>query len=95
MKKLLILAISAVLVANVNAREVKRGDCVKCKQLFMVEKRAPISRLDPVRKGFKEIRFVEFRKGNLRRVELRKGDFRKGDFHAPAHRKGPKRNMRR
>lgn len=81
----MLLALGAILAANVSAREVKRvvvvhKSKVPCKEFRMREFRGPFARPD--------FRAVEMRRELP--MKFVKGDIRKGDF-----RKGPKRHHRR
>lgn len=70
MKKLILLAISAVMVANVSAREVKRsvwkGDRVRMERRFDNRKRCPMCG--------KALRFED-----IKRMQCYKSDFRRFD----------------
>ena len=97
MKKLLILALGALLVGNVSAREVKRvhhNDFRKGGEKVIVIKEA--QRCPCMDFRFMEAFKADFRKGEFMKRDLRKCEFCKEKakkFHK--FQKEPKRHMRR
>ena len=82
-KRWLVLAIGAMLVMNVSAREVKRfhgkGKPCMMEQRFVRCERCG-KRIDLSKEArFRECRKEEFRRGEFRREEFRREHFRKGE----------------
>ena len=96
-KKILVLALGALLAVNMSAREVKR---VNHKD-FRFRGGDKILVMEPAhRVRGKEIVMVKIRKGDFRDAKFRRGDFRRddlrrGDFRKAKFRKAPKRVVRR
>ena len=97
MKKILVLALGALLAANMSAREVKRVN----NKDFRFRGGDKILVMEPAHRFHgKEIRMMEIRRGEFRDARFCKGDFRRadfkrGDFRKAKFRKAPKRVIRR
>ena len=97
MKKILVLALGALLAANMSAREVKR---VIYKD-FRFRGGDKILVLEPARRVqgreilFREIRRDDLRKMGFQKCDFRRDDFRRGEFRKAKFRKAPKRVIRR
>lgn len=80
-KRLLVLALGAMLVMNASAREVRKCNACKGKPIRMEQGMVRCERCGKAIDLRKEARFREFdRKEAFRKGEFRKGEFRKGEF---------------
>ena len=79
-KRWLALAVGAMLVMNMSAREVRKCAACKGKPIRMEQKFVRCERCGKMIDLHKDARFMEFRKGEFRKGEFRKGEFRKGEF---------------
>ena len=84
-KRWLVLAVGAMLVMNVSAREVRKCAACKGKQIRMEQhfvRCARCGKMIDLRKDaqLREFRGRELKKEAFLREEFRKGDFRKGYF---------------
>lgn len=70
-KRLLVLAVGAMLVMNVSAREVRKGGAFRCKSVRSEQKMVRCERCGKMIDLRKEAKFRKFGK---------KGEFRKGEF---------------
>ena len=98
-KKIMLLALGAILAANVSAREAKRvvvlkcGTC-PCKELRMQDFRRPEFRDFRVMEICRDGKVIKFRKGEF--IDFRKGDFRGPQkIHHGSKAKAHKRQVRR
>ena len=87
-KRWLVLAVGAMLVMNVSAREVRKCGACKAKQFKMEQKMVRCDRCGKMIDLRKEARFREFRGRELRKEAFRKGDFRKAEFKKSHKRHG-------
>ena len=87
-KRWLVLAVGAMLVMNMSAREVRKCGACKGIQFSMEQKFVRCERCDKIIDLRKDPRFMEFRGAEFRRAEFRKGDFRRGEFRKGEFRKG-------
>lgn len=95
-KRWLVLAVGAMLVMNVSAREVRKCGVCKAKQFKMEQRMVRCDRCGKMIDLRKEARFREFgRKEAFRRGEFRRGDFRKGDFRGAEFKKHHRHHGRR
>ena len=100
-KRWLVLAVGAMLVMNVGAREVRKCGACKAKQFKMEQRMVRCDRCGKMIDLRKEARFREFERREafkreaFRREEFRRGDFRKGDFRKAEFKKSHKRHGRR
>ena len=95
-KRWLVLAVGAMLVMNVSAREVRKCGACKAKQFKMEQQFVRCARCGKMIDLRKEARFREFeRREAFRREEFRRGDFRKGDFRKAEFKKNHRRHGRR
>ena len=80
-KRLLVLALGAMLVMNVSAREAKRGGAFRGKSVRSEQRMVRCDRCGKMIDLRKEAQFREFeRRKALKREAIRKEDFRKGEF---------------
>jgi len=89
-KRWLVLAVGAMLVMNVSAREVRKCGACKAKQFKMEQRMVRCDRCGKMIDLRKEAKFQEFRKG-----EFRKGDFKRGDFRGQEFKKHHRHHGRR
>ena len=75
-RRLLVLAVGALLVMNVSAREVKKGGAFRGKSVRSEQKMVRCEQCGKMIDLRKEARF---RKGDFKKGEFRKGEFRKGE----------------
>ena len=90
-KRWLVLAVGAMLVMNVSAREVRKCGACKAKQFKMEQKMVRCDRCGKMIDLRKEARFREFG----RREAFRRGEFQKGDFRGAEFKKNHRRHGRR
>ena len=83
-KRLLVLAVGAMLVMNVSAREAKKGGAFRGKPIRMEQKMVRCERCGKMIDLRKDARFHEFEK----REAFRREEFRRGEFRKEAFRKG-------
>ena len=86
-KRWLVLAVGAMLVMNMSAREVRKGGACKGKQFRMEQKFVRCERCGKMIELRKDPRFMAMRGPEFRRAEFRKGDFRREAFRKEAFRK--------
>lgn len=80
-KRLLVLAVGALLVMNVSAREVKKGGAFRGKSVRSEQKMVRCERCGKMIDLRKEAKFRKFgKKEAFRKEAFRKGDFKKGEF---------------
>ncbi len=89
-KRWLALAVGAMLVMNMSAREVRKCAACKGKPIRMEQKFVRCERCGKMIDLRKEAKFQEFRKG-----EFRKGDFKRGDFRRQEFKKHHRHHGRR
>ncbi len=77
-KRLLVLAVGAMLVMNVSAREVKKGGAFRGKSVRSEQKMVRCERCGKMIDLRKE---AKFRKGDFKKGEFRKGEFKKRHRH--------------
>ena len=77
-KRWLVLAVGAMLVMNVSAREVRKCGACKAKQFKMEQKMVRCDRCGKMIDQRKEAKFQEFRKGDFRGAEFKKNHRRHG-----------------
>ena len=95
-KRWLVLAVGAMLVMNVSAREVRKCGACKAKQFKMEQKMVRCDRCGKMIDQRKEARFREFeRQEAFKREAFRRGEFRKGDFRGAEFKKNHRRHGRR
>ncbi len=94
-KRWLALAVGAMLVMNMSAREVRKCAACKGKPIRMEQKFVRCERCGKMIDLRKEARFREFRKGEFRREEFRRGEFKRGDFRRPEFKKHHRHHGRR
>lgn len=99
-KRWLALAVGAMLVMNMSAREVRKCAACKGKPIRMEQKFVRCERcgkMIDLRKGarFKEFRREEFRREEFCRGEFRRGEFRRGDFRGAEFKKHHRHHGRR
>ena len=84
-KRLLVLAVGAMLVMNVSAREAKRGGAFRGKSVRSEQKMVRCERCGQMIDLRKEAKFRDFERRKaikreaIRREEFRRGEFRKGE----------------
>ncbi len=84
-KRLLVLAVGALLVMNVSAREVKKGGAFRCKSVRSEQKMVRCEKCGKMIDLRKEAKFRDFERRKaikreaIRREEFRRGEFRKGE----------------
>ena len=85
-KRLLVLALGAMLVMNVSAREVRKGGAFRGKSVRSEQKMVRCERCGKIIDLRKEAKFRKFgkkeafRKEAFRKSDFKKGEFRKGEF---------------
>lgn len=94
-KRWLALAVGAMLVMNMSAREVRKCAACKGKPIRMEQKFVRCERCGKMIDLRKEARFREFRREEFRREEFRKGDFKRGDFRGAEFKKHHRHHGRR
>ena len=95
-KRWLVLAVGAMLVMNVSAREVRKCGACKAKQFKMEQRMVRCDRCGKMIDLRKEARFREFeRREAFKREAFRREEFRKGDFRKAEFKKSHKRHGRR
>lgn len=77
-RRLLVLAVGALLVMNVSAREVKKGGAFRGKSVRSEQKMVRCERCGKMIDLRKE---AKFRKGDFKKCEFRKGEFKKRHRH--------------
>ncbi len=88
-KRLLVLAVGAMLVMNVSAREVRKGGAFRGKSVRSEQKMVRCERCGKMIDLRKEAKFRKFgKKEAFRKEAFRKGDFKKGEFRKGEFRKG-------
>ncbi len=80
-KRWLALAVGAMLVMNMSAREVRKCAACKGKPIRMEQKFVRCERCGKMIDLRKEARFREFRKGEFRRGDFRRPEFKKHHRH--------------
>lgn len=95
-KRLLVLAVGAMLVMNVSAREVKKGGAFRGKSVRSEQKMVRCEKCGKMIDLRKEAKFRDFeRRKAIKREAIRKEDFRKGEFRKGEFRKGEYRHHHR
>ena len=95
-KRLLVLAVGAMLVMNVSAREVKKGGAFRGKSVRSEQKMVRCERCGKMIDLRKEAQFRDFeRRKAIKREAIRKEDFRKGEFRKGECRHHHRHNGRR
>ena len=99
-KRWLVLAVGAMLVMNVSAREVRKCAACKGKPIRMEQQFVRCERcgkMIDLRKEarFREFRGREFKKEAFRKEAFRKGEFRKGEFEKLGFKKHHRHHGRR
>lgn len=100
-KRWLVLAVGAMLVMNVSAREVRKCGAFRGKSVRSEQRMVRCDRCGKMIDLRKEARFREFERREafkreaFRREEFRRGDFSKGDFRKAEFKKSHKRHGRR
>ena len=79
-KRWLVLAVGAMLVMNMSAREVRKGGACKGKHFRMEQKFVRCERCGKMIDLRKDPRFMAMRGPEFQRAEFRMGEFRKADF---------------
>lgn len=79
-KRWLVLAVGAMLVMNVSAREVRKCAACKGKPIRMEQRMVRCERCGKMIDLRKEAQFREFRGRELKKEAFRKEAFRKGEF---------------
>lgn len=95
-KRLLVLAVGALLVMNVSAREVKKGGAFRGKSVRSEHKMVRCERCGKMIDLRKEAKFRDFeRRKAIKREAIRKEDFRKGEFRKCEFKKHHRHHGRR
>ena len=95
-KRLLVLAVGAMLVMNVSAREAKKGGAFRGKSVRSEQRMVRCDRCGKMIDLRKEAQFRDFeRREALKREAFRKEEFRRGDFRKGEFRKGECRHHHR
>lgn len=95
-KRWLALAVGAMLVMNMSAREVRKCAACKGKLIRMEQKFVRCERCGKMIDLRKEARFQEFeRREAFRRGEFKRGDFHRGDFRGAECKKHHRHHGRR
>ena len=90
-KRWLALAVGAMLVMNMSAREVRKCAACKGKPIRMEQQFVRCERCGKMIDLRKEARFMAFEKQEaIRREAVRREAFRKGDFRKDGFKKPPK-----
>lgn len=95
-KRWLALAVGAMLVMNMSAREVRKCAACKGKPIRMEQRMVRCERCGKMIDLRKEARFHEFeRREAFRRGDFRRGEFRRGDFRGQEFKKHHRHHGRR
>ena len=94
-KRWLVLAVGAMLVMNVSAREVRKCAACKGKPIRMEQQFVRCERCGKMIDLRKEARFREFRGRELKKEAFRKEAFRKGEFRKDGFKKPHKHHGHR
>ena len=100
-KRWLVLAVGAMLVMNVSAREVRKCGACKAKQFKMEQQFVRCAKCGKMIDLRKEARFREFERREalkreaFRREGFRKAEFSKGNFHKAEFKKNHRHHGRR
>ena len=94
-KRWLVLAVGAMLVMNMSAREVRKCGACKGKQFRMEQKFVRCERCDKIIDLRKDPRFMEFRGREFKKEAFRKEAFRKGEFRKDGFKKPHKHHGHR
>ena len=94
-KRWLALAVGAMLVMNMSAREVRKCAACKGKPIRMEQKFVRCERCGKMINLRKEARFREFRREEFCRGEFRRGEFHRGDFRGAEFKKHHRHHGRR
>ena len=95
-KRLLVLALGAMLVMNVSAREAKRGGAFRGKSVRSEQRMVRCERCGKMIDLRKEAQFREFeRREAFKREAFRREEFRRGEFRKEAFRRGECRHHHR
>ena len=95
-KRLLVLALGAMLVMNVSAREAKRGGAFRGKSVRSEQKMVRCEKCGKMIDLRKEAKFRDFeRRKAIKREAIRKEDFRKGEFRKGEFKKRHRHHGRR
>ena len=95
-KRLLVLALGAMLVMNVSAREAKRGGAFRGKSVRSEQRMVRCDRCGKMIDLRKEAQFREFeRREAFKREAFRREEFRRGEFRKEAFRRGECRHHHR
>ena len=95
-KRLLVLAVGALLVMNVSARVVKKGGAFRGKSVRSEQKMVRCERCGKMIDLRKEAKFRDFeRRKALKREAIRREEFRRGEFRKGESKKHHRHHGRR